>query len=304
MSRETEKVFKELHKYINEHSDESRSQEDIEKLIGEFMGHYNGNIPGPVTRETASDSDDFLELAYEAGNEKDALKYAKQALKLDPYNFEAELLILDLKANDATKLVRDLEKAVVRATEHMREEGYFDEENIGHFWGILETRPYMRMRARFVHGLLVCGMLGRAREECEELLRLSEGDNLGMRYLLMHILAYFEDETSALALHKRFDSYEETQMLLPLSILFYKKGDFTKASRYLLKLNGINKDLRRFLRVVLSGNVDAFDDVEYDLGYCPDSIGELVVEMRDNAFLFIGMENYFEWAYQQIKKKR
>ena len=38
----------------------------------------------------------------------------------------------------------------------------------------------------------------------------------------MHLYAYMEDEMHALALHKQFDSYEETQMLLPLAVLYYK----------------------------------------------------------------------------------
>ena len=59
---------------------------------------------------------------------KDALKYAKEALKLDPHNFDAEALVLELKAKDGTRLVRDYAKAVQRATAFMEETGCKDVE--------------------------------------------------------------------------------------------------------------------------------------------------------------------------------
>ena len=60
------------------------------------------------------------------------------------------------------------------------------------------------------------------------MLKLCEGDNLGVRYQLMHLYAYIEDEMHALALHKKYGDDEETQMLLPLAILYYKQNQFDK----------------------------------------------------------------------------
>ncbi len=302
MSKETEKLFKEFHKFLKESADDDYTEADLKRLMDEFMVQYDSNIPGPVTEETAESSDDYLELAYDAESMKDALKYAKKALELDPYNFDAESMVLDLKARDITKLVRDFAKAVQRATKHMKEEGYFEEEYIGEFWGVLETRPYMRLRGKYAHLLTDCGMIGQAREECKELLRLCEGDNLGIRYLLMHIYAYFEDEESALALHKQFGCYDETEMLLPLSILYYKKGDYAKASKYLKKLNRSNKDLKLFLKTVLGMEDELFEGFEIEGAYRPGSIEEFMMELRDNGFLFVNADPYMEWALQQVKK--
>ncbi len=61
-------------------------------------------------------------------------------------------------------------------------------KNPGDFWGVLETRPYMRLRHSYLELLIQCGMMGKAVNEAEELLRLCEGDNLGIRYALMQIL--------------------------------------------------------------------------------------------------------------------
>lgn len=43
MSKETEKLFKEFHKYIDEHSDENRTEADVERLMNEFIAQYNSS---------------------------------------------------------------------------------------------------------------------------------------------------------------------------------------------------------------------------------------------------------------------
>ena len=90
------------------------------------------------------------------------------------------------------------------------------------------TRPYMRVCYTYFQTLIECGMMRCAINEGERLLKLSEGDSLGVRDQLMHLYAYTEDEMHALALHKKYGGYEETQMLLPLAILYYKQNQFDK----------------------------------------------------------------------------
>ena len=211
-------------------------------------------------------------------------------------------MFFELKAKDGTELVRSYEKAVQKATKYMEEKGYFRDECIGDFWKILETRPYMRLRAGFAENLVKCGKMGQAREECRELLKLCDGDNLGMRYHLMHIYTYFEEEEAALALHKHFDLCNETQMLFPLSILYYKKGNYTKATQYLRKLNSVNKDLKKFLQIFTGDLFELFEEYESENGYRPNTIEELIVELNENLFLFTATNYYSEWALKQVKK--
>ena len=301
MSRESEKVFKEFHKYLAEHGGNVNTNDEVQKLFSEFLDQYNSRDPVFQSDETAESADDYLELAYEAETVKDALKYAKQALKLEPHNFDARSMVIDLGTQDDTKLVWEYAKAVQEATEYMKKEGYFEDEYIGAFWGVLETRPYMRLRGQYVQELLHCGMIGTARNECEELLRLCDNDNLGMRYQLMHIYAFFEEEEQALGLYKKYDNETSTQMLLQLSILYYKKGDAEKARQYLKKVYGSNKDLKRFLRMIQTDNVEDFEGFEVEGAYRPYSIEELVLEFQNNSYLFVGLDMYLEWASQQVK---
>lgn len=101
-----------------------------------------------------------------------------------------------------------------------------------------------------------------AKEACLEILDLNNDDNLGARFILMHIYAYFEDEKSAVKLFERYDCQKSTQFLLPLSTLYYKLGKTRKAAAY---------------------------------------IKELVIDVTDNKFLFVNCGVYFKWVLKTIK---
>jgi tetratricopeptide (TPR) repeat protein len=199
-----------------------------------------------------------------------------------------------------------LETAVQHGTQIMESKGYMDEEYIGKFWGVVETRPYMRLRSAFMETLLAAGMMRRAAEECEEMLRLCEGDNLGIRYVLMHVYAFLEDEEKALKLHEKYDDFEETQMLLPLSVLYYKLRCMDRAKEYLDRVVKANPDTKRFFRALRQDRLEELEAEISDFGYRPFTFEELVVEYRENEFLFRTVEAYGRWADRQliVKKKQ
>ena len=128
----------------------------------------------------------------------------------------------------------------------MKEKGYFNVGNIGKFWLISGTRPYIRQLAEYAYTRHECSSMKAAAEVCREMLKLCENDNLGMRYMLIHIYAYLEDEESALELVKQYPEDNSTQVLLPMSVLYYKLGNYRKATSYLHQLTDSNKDTFKF----------------------------------------------------------
>jgi tetratricopeptide (TPR) repeat protein len=58
----------------------------------------------------------------------------------------------------------------------------------GHFWGVFETRPYMRARASLASCLWERGERGEAIAHYQEMLYLNPGDNQGLRYILQQCL--------------------------------------------------------------------------------------------------------------------
>ena len=146
-------------------------------------------------------------------------------------------------------------------------------------------------------------MMKLAEKECEEMLELCDSDNLGMRYTLMHIYALFEEEDKALKLFEKY-SDDGAQMLLPLSIIYFKKRDFENARKYLELLKKRNKGLKDFIRA--TKNEAYMNDILYNMspdGCRPDSVEELIIELQEYEFLFIESASYLQWMDKELKKK-
>ena len=94
---------------------------EANEKLQEFIKMYNnGEIEYKNT--PLDEAYEILEEAQYAKNEKEAIKLAKKAYKKSSDCFDVILFQCDLEEN----------------------EKYFDKENIGHFYGIFETRPYIR----------------------------------------------------------------------------------------------------------------------------------------------------------------
>lgn len=271
---------------------------DFRKMVGDMLidGFFENS---ELTEETATTADDFLDLAENASTKKDALKYAKKALELDSENIDAEMMVADISATSVDAMIKKYQKIIDKATKTMKEQGYF-EDCMGEFWLVVETRPYMRLLHKYAILLMNCAKLRLAMAECERMLDLCVNDNLGTRYALMHIYAYFEDEKSALKLCKKYDE-ESTQFLLPLSILYYRLGNLTEATKYLKKLKAANKDTSKFFNAMRKGELMDYLCAVDPFAYEPDTLEEFIAQVDEFGFLFISSPSYFEWGYQKLK---
>ena len=77
MSRESENVFRELHKAME--GKEFQNEAEVNAFMNEFMQTYNANL-GTKKGESAYD---YLEMAEDTFDSKEAIRYAQKALKLD-----------------------------------------------------------------------------------------------------------------------------------------------------------------------------------------------------------------------------
>ena len=299
MSKETEKMFKEMHKFLEKNDMGNMSVKEMESFIEKFAEEYNSNIGESITPETAQSADDYIELAMESLDRTDAENYINKALEIEPDNLDALNMSLDIMECTSWEYYQKISAAVEKGNEIMEEKGFFDKENIGYFWGILETRPYMRLRANYMNFLIESGMMALAAKEGEELIRLCEGDNLGIRFRLMHIYAFLEEKDKALKLYKKFDEYNESQMLLPLAILYFKLGDFEKAEEHLSLLNETNKDTQEFFSAIKNDDLEKYVSEVNGYAYRPFTIDELVNELIDNSFVFSTTPLFLQWAYEK-----
>lgn len=301
MSRETEKILKQLMQYMEDHQDELDDGADENVLAQQFMKEYNASRQPKNVLSLPQTADDYLELAENTSAKKKKQEYLSKALELEPDNLDVSRMIAELNSKKPEDLLDALSTLLEKGNSLMERDGYF-QDCMGDFWGVLETRPYMRLRHSYLELLIQCGMMGKAVAEAEEMLRLCSNDNLGIRYELMHLYAYLENEEGALALHKRYDGYDESQMLLPLAVLYYKKADFERSLQYLRRLAKANKDTKKFMRMMTDDGLDEYLDKMNPYGYQPFSIEELIYEHFENHYLFDGAGFFFDWAYRSLKK--
>lgn len=294
MSRDSEKVLKELQKFLDAHAEDTENEADVDALAERFFAEYN--LKCKEQKESAPETaDDYLDLAEQVTSKKKRVEYLHKALELEPDNLDARLQLILRTAEQPDERRLALQELLDAADKQMEKSGAF-KEYAGEFWTAFETRPYMRVRYTYFDVLISCGMMRRAIDEGQRLLELCENDNLGVRYQLMHLYAYMEDEMHALALHKQFDSYEETQMLLPLAVLYYKLNQFDKAEDYIKRLSAINKDAKKFLRAAAQDRLEDYFDQLNPFGYQPFTMEELLEELMKSSYLFDSVPYFFVWA--------
>jgi len=140
-------------------------------------------------RGTDTNADAAQQLVYDAweaatDEEEQALIFS--ALKLDPTNVDALLQAGGYAGLVGAEEIEYLRRVVAAGEKNLGPKVF--QEFAGHFWGFMETRPYMRARERLAESLRHAGRLEEAIAEWNAMLALNPGDNQGIRYLLLPAL--------------------------------------------------------------------------------------------------------------------
>ena len=146
------------------------------------------------------------ELAYKAmsaRNPKEALRLCMEAIEIDPHCVDALTTAAGMHA--PKERIAILTDVVRIAEDELGGESYF-EENKGYFWGLLETRSYMRARSYLAQTLQEAGEIQDSIKEYEALLDLNPSDNQGLRYVLMGLYLETDDLDGVHGLFEEFGS--------------------------------------------------------------------------------------------------
>jgi tetratricopeptide (TPR) repeat protein len=143
---------------------------------------------------------------YEAWNSlgKRRVELARRALEISKDCADAYVLLAEEGARSLNE-AKDLYEQGVKAGERALGPQAF-KEYVGHFWGVLETRPYMRARLGLAQCLWMLGARQQAIEHYTDMLHLNPNDNQGIRYILANCLL---EEGSDEALGKLLEQYED-----------------------------------------------------------------------------------------------
>lgn len=182
---------------------------------------------------------ELMNKADQADSREMRLEYLRQASALNPKDVETAALVVsyDDLLSDIEKL-ESLDKIIKKEEKRLKAGGYF-KHDMGDFWLVHETRPYMKLLSGKVNRLIYLGRTRDAIALCEEMIKLSETDNLGMRYTLMSLYALMIDEKGARNLMKKFEE-RSVAMLLPLSILEFRLGNYKECDHLIDEIDELN----------------------------------------------------------------
>jgi len=147
--------------------------------------------PPPATPTTPlEEAQDMIYQALKVQGEE-GVALARKALAISPDCADAYVLLAE--ASRSPEEARPFYEQGVAAGERALGPEVFAED-VGEFWGLLETRPYMRACQGLAEALWELDERTAAIEHAQEMLRLNPNDNQGMRYLLASwLLAVGED---------------------------------------------------------------------------------------------------------------
>ena len=190
-------------------SREFGSIEEVNAFLHSKCGRVPAHAPAGTPAERAH------ELFYEAleAEGRMRMKLAREALRIWPDC--ADALVLRAEAMPDLERRALFYREAMAAAERTLGPAPFAND-IGHFWGVVETRPYMRARNGYAECLWDAGRCDEAFEHWKELLRLNPSDNQGMRFVVVprllemgrdedaaQVLGGFEDDVSALVAYAR-----------------------------------------------------------------------------------------------------
>jgi tetratricopeptide (TPR) repeat protein len=199
-----------------------------------------------VKRAAIDEAQEMMYSAWEARSPERRITLARKALQVSEDCADAYVLLAQ-EASRSEEDAKDLyEKGVAAGKRAIGPRAF--RSDVGHFWGILETRPYMRA----LHGLAEClwhlDQRDAAIDTYSEMLRLNPNDNQGARYQLAACLLETGRNDELRALLGRYEGDGTAYWNFSTALLdFRAQGDSENARMALVEAIASNKNVPPYL---------------------------------------------------------
>jgi tetratricopeptide (TPR) repeat protein len=204
----------------------------------------SGGVPAPMASSPLEQAQELMYDAWEATGSR-RVNLARQALQISLDCADAYVLLAE-EARSLPEAKQLYEQGVAAGERALGPQTFA--EDVGYFWGLIETRPYMRAREGLASCLWRLGERQQAIGHYTDMLRLNPGDNQGIRYILANCLLREGDDST---LAKLLDQYKDDAMaewLYTRALLAYRReGAGKKADAALKKAVAQNKHVPAYL---------------------------------------------------------
>lgn len=219
---------------------------------------------------------ELFELAMSTRAKGKRKKILEDLLEKNDKLFDVEIEYIRLAAKDSYDILRMVDDALYRAERELEGMGIELHENMGSFYGILETRPYMRLLYMKLEALIDVRYIMEGLAIAENMLVLNESDNLGVRYNLVNIFSLImSGDDLELTLDERWEGFESIEFNLALGHAHYNAADFEAAENQIQTLLGIYPEFEKGIKLYKSGKYN-FGSYQYESAeHVANALGQL-----------------------------
>jgi len=161
---------------------------------------------GGAAQGKGHEAQDLVYDAWEAADGDKVFELLTRAVELDPTNVDAWLGLMQYEPLETEERIEFLRRLVEIGEKNLGKKEF--KEGKGHFWGILETRPYMRARSQLALRLMEAERIEESIAEHEAMLELNPNDNQGVRYGLLSLYLTLKRLDGA---NRLFGEYDERE---------------------------------------------------------------------------------------------
>ena len=250
----------------------------LEGVMAKLAGGLSSGFDGSDGDDAALwQAQELMYEAWDAGAKRERIALAKRALDISELCADAHVLLAEEVAKTLVEARRHYEAGVAAGERALGAQAF--ERDAGHFWGLLETRPYMRARAGLAECLWQAGGRAAAIGHYRDMLRLNPNDNQGLRHVLTSWLLTTGDHGALEELLAAYDDDVFAEWAYAKTLLALRKGDEADARAALAAAWKRNPHVPALLTGATP--IPEHQDDHYTLG-SPDEAVIYVLQNREN----------------------
>jgi tetratricopeptide (TPR) repeat protein len=197
------------------------------------MEGFMSAIGGRRANDETGRAQEVMYEAWDQTNPRARVALAHKALTISPLCADAYVLLAEEEAKSVEEALEYYRKGVEAGVQVLGPKGF--KEYAAHFWGVLETRPYMRARAGLAATLNALGEVDAAISNYRDMLRLNPNDNQGIRYELASCLMKSGDTEALKKLLKQYDEDGSALWLYTQALVAFRENKADNKTEELVK---------------------------------------------------------------------
>ncbi len=260
------------------------------------MQQFAAGLQGHAGQDTPlGKAQGLMYRAFEERDEKRRAHLAKEALEICPDCADAYVVLAE-NAASRKETLRLYEQGLAAGERALGPEAF--QQGAGRFWGILETRPYMRARLGLAHSLWSACRREEAVRHLQDMLRLNPRDNQGVRYILAGFLLFLGRDDDLAQLLEQYATEGSAAWAYTRTLLAFRQHGDTVAARQLLKQA---RKTNKYVPAYLVGDKYPRERPGY---YSPGDETEALEYISTFMAAWRSTPGAVAWVRENVKKKK